>query len=94
MTSTGSISIAGVVVLESPRAVDPQKGSRHVVFDANFCIVQGSETVTTTLLRYFASSEMANQIQKMADKPYQKAFIIANVCFSLHAYRLYTSTPK
>ena len=79
MTSMGSISLAGVVVLESPRAVDPQKGFRHVVFDANFCIVQGSETVTMTLLRYFASTEMASQIQNMAEKPYQKAFVIANV---------------
>lgn len=80
MTSTGSISIAGVVVLESPRAIDPQKGSRHVVFDANFCIVQGSETVTMSLLRYFASPEMASEIQKMAEKPYQRAFVVANVC--------------
>jgi hypothetical protein len=82
MTTTGSVSIAGVVVLESPRAVDPQKGSRHVVFDANFCIVQGSETVTTTLLRYFASTEMASEIQKMADKPFQKAFVVATVRIS------------
>jgi hypothetical protein len=79
MNSTGSVSIAGVVVLESPRAVDPQKGSRHIVFDANFCITQGSETVTTALLRYFASTEMAGEIQKMADKPFQKAFIVATV---------------
>lgn len=82
MNSPGAISIAGITVLESPRAVDPQKGPRHVVFDANFCIVQGSETVTLTLLRYFASTEMATQIQKMAEKPYQKAFVVANVYFS------------
>lgn len=84
MNSAGSTSIAGVVVLESPRPVDPQKGPRHVVFDANFCIVQGSETVTMGLLRYFASTDMAIQIQKMAKKPFQKAFIIANVCILHH----------
>jgi len=84
MNTAGSISIAGVAVLESPRAVDPQKGPRHVVFDAHFCIVQGSETITMSLLRYFASSEMATEIQKMADKPFQKAFVIANVCISRH----------
>ena len=84
MTSAGSICIAGVVVLESPRAVDPQKGIRHVVFDANFCIVQETETVTLSLLQYFASMEMATQIQKMADKPFQKAFVVANVCILQH----------
>ena len=83
MTSTGSVSIAGVVVLESPRAVDPQKGPRHVVFDANFCIVRESETITMTLLWFFASNEMATEIQNMAKKQYQKAFIVATVFFPL-----------
>ena len=84
MNSTGLISIAGITVLESSRAVDPQKGLRHVVFDANFCIIQGSETVTMSLLQYFASTKMTTQIQKMANKPFHKAFIIANVCLPQH----------
>lgn len=82
MNAAGSATISGLAVLESPRSVDPQKGPRNVVFDASFCIVEGSETVTMGLLRYFASNEMANEIQTMADKPYQKAFITANVCLS------------
>lgn len=77
--STGSVLIAGVVVLQSPWAVEPKKGPRHVVFDANFCVVEGSETVTMGLLRYFASNEMTNEIQKMADKPFQRAFVVVNV---------------
>ena len=52
----GSITISGLAVLQSPRPVDPQKGHRNVVFDANFCIVKGSETVTMALLRYFTSN--------------------------------------
>lgn len=84
MNSTGSISIAGVVVLEAPRPVDPQKGTRHVVFDASFYIVQETETVTMGLLRYFASIEMATEIQKMNDKPFQKAFVVATVNFCPH----------
>ena len=52
-TSAGSITLSGVAILQSPRAVDPQKGPRNVVFDANFCIVEGSQTVTMALLRYF-----------------------------------------
>jgi hypothetical protein len=78
MNSTGSVSISGVVVLESPRAINPEKGPRHVLFNASFCVVEGSETVTMGLLRYFASNEMANEIQKMANK-LQRAFIVANV---------------
>lgn len=77
--SAGSVTISGVAVLQSPRAVDPQKGPRNIVFDANFCIVEGSQTVTMALLRYFAPNEMANDIQKMAEKPFQKAFVVANV---------------
>ena len=80
MNGAGSATISGLAVLESPQCVDPQKGPRNVVFDANFCIVEGSETVTMGLLQYFTLNKMANEIQTMADKPYQKAFIIANVC--------------
>ena len=76
---TGSITISGLAILQSPQAIDPQKGPRNVVFDANFYIVEGSETGTMGLLQSFASNEMTAQIQKMADKPYQKAFIIAHV---------------
>lgn len=79
INSPGSVTISGVAILQSPRAIDPQKGPRNVLFDANFCIVEGSQTVTMALLRYFASNEMANDIQKMAEKPFQKAFIVANV---------------
>ena len=78
-TSAGSVTIAGTAVLQSPRAIDPQKGPRNVVFDANLCIVEGSLTVTMALLRYFAPNDMANEIQKIATKKYQKAFIIASV---------------
>jgi hypothetical protein len=76
----GSITLSGVVVLQSPRAIDPQRGPRNVVFDANFCIVEGSQTATMALLRYFAPNEMTNEIQNMSDKPFQKAFVVANVC--------------
>jgi hypothetical protein len=75
----GFITISGVVILQSPRAIDPQKGPRNVVFDANYCIVEGSTTVTMALLRFFAPNDMAGLIQEIAEKPFQKAFIVANV---------------
>ena len=78
-TSAGSVTIAGTAILQSPRAIDPRKGPRNVVFDANLCIVEGSLTITMALLRYFAPNDMANEIQKIAMKDYQKAFIIASV---------------
>ena len=81
---TGSVTISGLAVLQSPRAVDPQKGPRNIIFDANFYIVEGSQTGTIALLRYFASNDMTVQIQKMADKPYQKAFIVAHVSSYLY----------
>ena len=76
----GSVTISGTVILQRPRAIDPQQGPRNVVFDANFCIVEGSETATMALLRYFASNEMAVKIQKWTSQKYEKAFIVANVC--------------
>jgi hypothetical protein len=79
LTSAGSVTLAGLVVLQAPRAVDPHKGPRNVVFDANFYVVEGSQTVTMALLRFFAPTEMADDIQKMSGKPFQKAFIVANV---------------
>ena len=79
INSTGSVTISGLAILQSPRAIDPQKGSRNVVFNVNFCIVEGSSNATMGLLRYFATNEMANEIQEMAEKPFQKAFITANV---------------
>ena len=80
INSSGAVTISGVVILQSPRAIDPQKGPRNIVFDANFYVVEGSESVTMGLLRYFASNEMATDIQKMAEKAFQKAFVVANVC--------------
>jgi hypothetical protein len=65
VTSTGSITISGVTVLQAPRP--------------NFCVIEGSQTATMALLRYFASNEMASEIQNMSDKPFQKAFVVANV---------------
>jgi hypothetical protein len=52
----GSVTLAGLVVLQAPRAVDPHKGPRNVV---NFYVVEGSQTVTMALLRFFAPTEMA-----------------------------------
>ena len=79
VNSLGSVTIAGVVVLESPQPINPQKGPRNVVFDVNLCIVEGSQTVTMALLRCFAPSEMTNEIQAMADKDFQKAFVVTNI---------------
>lgn len=80
MSSPGHISLAGLAVLQSPRAVEPEKGRRHVVIDATFFVVDGSQTATIGLLRYFASDDMANMIHKIPDKDFQNAFVVANVC--------------
>ena len=72
VTSTGSVTISGVAVLQSPRPIDPQKGARNVVFDANFFIIEGSQTATMALLRYFASKEMWRMISKTCLKKISK----------------------
>lgn len=80
LNSPGSVTISGVVVLQSPRPIKSQKGPWNVIFDANFCIIEGSQMVTMALLQYFALMEMINEILSMGDKPFQKAFVVANVC--------------
>jgi hypothetical protein len=82
MSSPGFVSLSGITVLTPPRAVDPQKGSRNVVFDANFFIVDGSDTSSLTLLRFFIPEDMIAFIQKWQNNPdptFKKAFVIANV---------------
>ena len=78
--SPGSVTISSTAFLQSPWPIEPQKGPRNVVFDANLCIVKGSLTMTMVLLRFFALNNMAHEIQRMAEKEYQKAFIVTNVC--------------
>ena len=82
MSSLGFISISAITLLASPRPVDPQRGTRNIIFDANFYIVDGSQTSSLGLLRYFAPDNTPNVMQKFSQDTFQKAFIIANVCLS------------
>jgi len=81
MSSPGYVSIAAITVLECPQPVEPQKGYRNVGFDANFYITEGSQTATVGFLCYFASEDMVKEIQKIPEKSFQKAFVVANVCW-------------
>jgi len=93
MNSPGYISILTIAVLASPRPVEPQKGPRNVVFNANLYIAEDTEQSSLALLRYFVPDNMINAIQKITETNFQKAFIIANVCSSINvilAYLIYT----
>jgi hypothetical protein len=79
MNSPGYMSISTVAVLASPRPVDPQKGPRNVVFDANLYIAEDTEQSSLALLRFFVPDDMINAIQKITETNFQKAFIVANV---------------
>jgi hypothetical protein len=85
MSSPGYTSISAIVVLESPRPVNPEKGQKNIVFDANFFVTEGSRNASLGLLRYFASDDIAKEIQNISEKGFQKAFIVANVrCLFRH----------
>ncbi|KAF5386086.1 hypothetical protein D9615_002445 [Tricholomella constricta] len=78
MNSTpGHVSISGIALLQEPRALDPSKGQRHLVFDATFCVIEGTGSGTVGLFRYFTSDDMAAKIMNMPD--FQKAFVVANI---------------
>jgi len=83
MTSSGYVSISAITLLASPRPLDPQRGTRNIIFDANLFIVDGSQTSSLALLRYFTPANTSNPIQKFSSDTFQKAFIIANVNHSL-----------
>ena len=78
MTTASYISIAAIVVLESPRSINPEKGQRNIAFDANFFARESTRSKSMGLLRYFVTDEIANEI---SPDGYHKAFIVANVCF-------------
>jgi hypothetical protein len=82
MNSPGYMSISTVAVLASPRPIDPQKGPRNVVFDANLYIAEDMQQSSLALLRYFVPDDMINAIQKITDTNFQKAFVVANVSSS------------
>ena len=73
------MSISTVAVLASPRPVDPQKGPRNVVFDANLYIAEDTEQSSLALLHFFVPDDMINAIQKITETNFQKAFIVTNV---------------
>jgi hypothetical protein len=92
--SLGFISISAITLLASPRPVNPQKGMRNIVFDANFFIVDGSQTSSLGLLRYFAPDNTPNLIQKFSQDTFQKAFIVATVRLSTFPSIFHSSHQK
>jgi hypothetical protein len=94
MSTLGFISISAVTVLASPRPIDPQRGTRNVVFDANFYIIDGSHTSSLGLLRYFVPDNAPNVMQKFTTERFQKAFIIANVRNSFIFPHALSHTPS
>jgi hypothetical protein len=77
MSSAGQILLTGIVVLASPRAVDPQKGSRNVAFDVNLPVKDG--TNPACLLRYFIPEDRVGELQSIWENTFTKAFIISKV---------------
>jgi hypothetical protein len=80
MSTSGFISLSAISVLANPRPIDPQKGSRNIVLDANFFVVEGSQTSCLGLLRYFVPDDMLSSIQDIFQSSFHKAFVVANVC--------------
>jgi hypothetical protein len=63
MGSLSFVSISAITLITSPRPVDPQRGTRNIVLDANFYIVDGSQTSCLGLLRYFVPEDATNFMQ-------------------------------
>ena len=79
MNALGFVSLSAITVLASPRPVDLQKGTRNIVFDAHFFIIDGSQTSCLSLMRYFIPDSATTLLQRFSDNPFQKAFVVANV---------------
>jgi hypothetical protein len=77
-TSPGHISLTGIVVLANPRAVDPQKGNRNIVFDVNIPVKDGNSRALG-LLRYFTPESRVAEFKKVWDNTFTEAFIVAKV---------------
>jgi hypothetical protein len=90
MNALGFISLSAITVLASPRPVDPQRGTRNIVLDANLFVVDGSLTSSLGLFRYFIPEQATGILQKFKDNSFQKAFIVANVCLDLLLHTTFT----
>jgi hypothetical protein len=78
MTSPGQISLIGIVILASPRSVDPQRGNRNIAFDVNLPVKDGNSRALG-LLRYFIPEDKVGEFQKVWENTFTKAFVVANV---------------
>jgi hypothetical protein len=78
MSSAGQILLTGIVVLASPRSVDPQKGNRNVVFDVSVPVKDGTN-LALGLLRYFIPEDRVGELQKIWENTFTKAFIVSKV---------------
>jgi hypothetical protein len=79
MSSPGQIILAGIVILESPRAVDPQKGNRNIAFDVNIPVKDGNDSQALGLLRYFTPEDRVEELQTVWDNDFSRAFIVCKV---------------
>lgn len=80
--SPGHVKISGMAILANPRPIDPQRGIRHLAFDANFNIADGGKRPTLGLLCYFVPDHMANEIENIMKDEFTQASVTANVCIS------------
>ena len=86
MNTPGYMAISTIAVLASPQPVDAQKGPRNMVFDMNLYIAEDFEQSSLALLRYFVPDDMINNIQKITQKNFQKAFIVTNIISKMRVY--------
>jgi hypothetical protein len=94
MNALGFISLSAITVLASPRPIDPIRGTRNIVFDANLFIVDGSVTSCLCLLRYFIPDRATDILQRFSEERFQKAFIVANVRDSVFLPFLFFSSQQ
>jgi hypothetical protein len=77
-SSSGQISLTGIVMLANPRSIDPQRGNRNIAFDVTVPSKDGNKP-SLGLLRYFMPENRVNDFQKIWNKKFTPAFVVTKV---------------
>ena len=79
MSSPGHIFLSGIIILQDPRTLESEKGTRNLAFDVNLPIKDG-KTKAVGFLRYFIPKPKVEEMQKIWENEFTEAFITAKVC--------------
>ena len=73
----GHVVLSGISMIGNPRPIDPQRGDRHLAFDANFPVRDGMHKSSVGMFRYFLPPDFDHSL--IPNGKYTPVYVVANV---------------